>query len=35
LVEFGEHRLGGDLLVHDQQVRVVPTDDLPVVSIVR
>ena len=27
-VEFGEHRLGGDLLVHDQQVRVGAADVL-------
>ena len=31
-VEFGEHGLGGDLLVHDQQVRVVAADWFPVVA---
>ena len=32
LVEFGENGLGGDVLVHDQKVRVVAADGFPEVA---
>jgi hypothetical protein len=31
-VEFAEHRLGGDFLIHDQHAGVVPADLFPVVA---